>query len=64
VDRSGHFAIANVAPGDYLVFAWEALEPFAYFDPVVLKRYEASGTKVQLNESGREHVEVKRIPVQ
>jgi hypothetical protein len=64
VDRSGHFAIANVAPGDYLVFAWEALEPFAYFDPVVLKRYEASGTKVHLNESGREHVEVTRIPVQ
>lgn len=29
----------NVARGDYKLFAWEDIEPGAYNDPDVLRRY-------------------------
>ena len=63
VDRPGHFSISNVAPGDYKLFAWEALEPFAYFDPNVLKKDEAKGFAVHLAESASEHVDLRLIPL-
>jgi hypothetical protein len=63
VDRPGHFTISNVAPGDYKLFAWEALEPFAYFDPNILKRDDTKGIAVHLAESTHEHVELRLIPL-
>jgi hypothetical protein len=63
VDRAGHFIIENVAPGEYKLFAWEALEPFAYFDPALLTRYDEQASRIHLAESGREHADVKIIPV-
>src|SRR6185503_4555896 len=39
-DSAGHFMIGNVAPGDYTLMAWEALEPFAFFDPSMIQQAE------------------------
>src|SRR5262249_35551786 len=61
-DRNGHFVIRTIPPGDYKLFAWEDLEPFAYNDPDVLRKYEELGLVVKVAESSRQTVEVKLIP--
>jgi hypothetical protein len=60
-DQNGHFAIRNVPPDSYKVFAWEAIEQYAYFDPDAMQRFELQGTRVQLAESDKQTVEVKLI---
>ena len=61
-DQNGRFTIANIPPGEYKIFAWEAIEQFAYFDPELLKRFESQGKPVHVTESSRETVDVKMIP--
>jgi hypothetical protein len=61
-DQSGRFVLSGVTPGDYKLFAWEALENFGYFDPDVMRRSEALGKPVQVGESSKLAVEGKIIP--
>jgi hypothetical protein len=61
-DENGHFTIRGIAPGDYKVFAWEALEQFGYFDSDFLRQFEQRGKFVQIAESLKETLEVKVIP--
>jgi hypothetical protein len=61
-DSSGRFLMEGVAPGNYKVFAWEAMEQFAYYDPDFLKRYEQSGQPVKVSESSSQTVQVRLIP--
>src|SRR6185295_12510677 len=42
-DQNGRFMIRAVTPGDYKLFAWEALESFGYFDPDLLKKSDPLG---------------------
>jgi hypothetical protein len=60
-DETGHFTIRGIPPGDYKVFAWEALEEFAYYDPELIRSYEQKGTHVRITESSKESLEVKVI---
>ena len=39
-DQDGHFTMRGLPPGPYKIFAWEELDPFAYFDP---ERYLSYG---------------------
>jgi protocatechuate 3,4-dioxygenase beta subunit len=61
-DQDGRFTFRGVTPGDYRIFAWEDIEPFAYFDPAVVKQYEAAGRPVRVQESSSENAEVRLIP--
>jgi Carboxypeptidase regulatory-like domain len=61
-DQTGRFTIRGIPPGDYKVFAWEAIEQFAYFDPELLRRFEAQGKPVRVLESDKQTIEVKVIP--
>jgi protocatechuate 3,4-dioxygenase beta subunit len=61
-DQNGHFTMRAIAPAEYKIFAWEALEPYAYFDPELLRRFESQGRPVKILESSRENMEVKAIP--
>ena len=61
-DQEGRFTFRGITPGDYRIFAWEDIEPFAYFDPAVVKQYEAAGKLVHIQESSAESVEVRLIP--
>jgi hypothetical protein len=61
-DQNGHFTIRSIVPGDYTLFAWEDLEPFAYNDPDILRKYEERGTTVKIAESSKMNIEVKVIP--
>jgi 5-hydroxyisourate hydrolase-like protein (transthyretin family) len=61
-DSDGRFVFPSLAPGDYKVFSWEALEQGAYFDKDVLSRYETQGRSVRIQESSKETVDLKIIP--
>jgi hypothetical protein len=62
VDDNGRFVLTDLAPGDYKVFAWEALEPYTYFDPKIVEPFEQHGTPVHVAESTTANVEVEIIP--
>jgi 5-hydroxyisourate hydrolase-like protein (transthyretin family) len=59
---NGHFTIRGVAPGDYKLFAWESLESNGYFDPELLKRDDAKGQRIKIQDSDKLTVSVKLIP--
>jgi len=61
-DQDGRFTFRGITPGDYRIFAWEDIEPFAYYDPAVVKQYEALGKAVRVQESSSESAEVRLIP--
>ena len=62
-DQNGLFIIRGITPGEYKVFAWEALEPFAYFDADVLRRFEMQGKSVRIAESDRLTTDIRLIPL-
>jgi hypothetical protein len=61
-DQNGRFNVPEIAPGDYRVFAWESLEPYAYFDPDLLRRSESRSMRVQIAESSKQAIELQVIP--
>jgi 5-hydroxyisourate hydrolase-like protein (transthyretin family) len=61
-DQAGRFNMRDVAPGDYKLFAWEALDNFGYFDPELLRRSDALGKAVRVDESARLNVDIRVIP--
>jgi hypothetical protein len=61
-DSNGHFIIRGIEPGEYRVFAWEAIEEYAYFDPDILRAFEQQGKPVSVSESSKQTVDVKVIP--
>ena len=61
-DQNGRFAIRNLAPGDYHLYAWEAIDPYSWFDPEVTKRYEQVALPVHLTESVRQTLALQLIP--
>jgi hypothetical protein len=60
-DRSGHFTMTGIAPGEYKLFAWEDGE-VAYDDPDFLKPFENRGESVSIREGSRETKKLKVIP--
>ena len=61
-DMLGRFALRNIVPGDYTVFAWEQVDRGAYFDPEFLARYEDRGKAVHIEEGGQISVKLEEIP--
>jgi hypothetical protein len=61
-DQSGKFTFRGVTPGSYKIFAWESLEPNAFYDPQILRQYEDQGKQVRVLEGGKTTAEVKMIP--
>jgi len=63
-DANGLFSLRSIAPGDYHLFAWEALDPYAFFDPEVMKQFESKGKPIHIAESAKENVDVPVIPAE
>lgn len=61
-DQSGRFTMRDVAPGDYKLFAWDALDNFAYFEPDFITKYETLGKAVHVDESAKLHEDTRVIP--
>jgi hypothetical protein len=47
----GTFTIKGVRPGSYMLFAFQEIEPFAWFDPDLLQTVESMGEPVVVNKS-------------
>lgn len=60
-DEIGHFIFVGIIPGEYKVFSWDGLEPFAWFDPEVLAQSETKGVPVRVTDSSSEMIDVKLI---
>jgi len=61
-DQSGHFTLRAVPPGNYKLFAWEAIEQFGYYDVDLMRSFESKGKAVRVSDSLTQMVEVKIIP--
>jgi len=61
-DQNGRFVFSGITPGDYKIFSWEALEQFAYYDPDLMRTYEAKGKLINVSESSNQTVQVNVIP--
>jgi len=48
-DRTGHFTIGGIVPGDYKAFAWESVPPGAYYNAGFLAKHEDDGRPVNLS---------------
>jgi hypothetical protein len=59
---NGRFTFTSVPPGDYKLFGWEMLEPYAYFDPELLRQVEARGVPVRVGEASSHTLRVTLIP--
>jgi hypothetical protein len=57
-DQNGRYKFENVAPGDYKVFAWDDIEPGAWFDPDFFRDIESHGEAVKLDAKGHETAKV------
>ena len=61
-DASGRFVIRGVPPGDYKLFAWESISPFAYQNSAFMARHEERGRVVHVGQGGTSSAEVTIIP--
>jgi Carboxypeptidase regulatory-like domain len=61
-DLLGRFAMRNIVPGDYMLFAWEQIDRGAYFDPEFLGRFEERGKALHVEEGGHTSVKLEEIP--
>ena len=55
-DAAGRFSMPTVVPGDYKIVAWNAMEPFAFFDPEFIKLAEQNGKPVRVTESSKQTI--------
>jgi hypothetical protein len=62
-DQRGRFTIPDIAPGDYKLYAWEAIEPYGWFDLELADRYAAEAVSLSLGESDRRQVNAALIPL-
>lgn len=61
-DQYGRFALQSIPPGDYRLFAWEDLEPYAYYDADFVRPYMTAGTLIRVSENSRQSVQIVSIP--
>ena len=62
-DLNGSFTISGIAPGEYRLFSWDAIEPFSYFDPDFIKVYESQAQLIHLDEGSAPTVDFKIMPL-
>jgi len=59
--EDGAFAINNVYPGSYKLFAWEEAEQGAWFDPDFLAKHESKGVAVTVAEGDNKAIALPGI---
>ena len=62
-DGSGRVRLEGIAPGDYMLFAWEDVEIGAWNDPEFVRNYENRGKPVQLHEGSQDSSQITVISI-
>jgi hypothetical protein len=62
-DAVGNYNFEQLPPGDYKVFAWEDIEPNAWFSPTFAQRMQDQGKPIQVMEGNRLQIDVAAIPL-
>ena len=61
-DQYGRFSFKDIAPGDYLAYAWDQIEFSGMaLDPDFVKPYEDKAGKLRIGENGHESLDLKLI---
>src|SRR5262249_31536733 len=60
-DSTGNYALKNLDPGQYKVYAWPDVESGAYMDPDFLRPVENRGESLTIREGSTETLNVKLI---
>jgi len=60
-DRFGRFSLLGLPPGDYKLFAWEAVQGTNYNDPDFFGPFERRGTPVHITEGQQQTVQLEVI---
>ncbi len=58
-DQNGRYSVMNLAPGEYLVFAWADIEPGAWQDPDFLNLFEEQAKKIKLAPKDIQNIDLK-----
>jgi hypothetical protein len=58
-DQYGRFAIRGVAPGSYSAFAFKGIAGTDLEDPDFIKPFEAQGKSVEIDENGKQTLQLK-----
>jgi hypothetical protein len=61
-DQNGNFEIADLAPGDYRIAAWEDIPTALANDASFLGRFPDAAAAVSLEQGGRASADLKLIP--
>lgn len=63
---SGHFKLQNVAPGDYMIFAWDQPNEVAYADPDWMRRNAGGGLAVTVTAGQSQQIKLTEqlVPIQ
>jgi hypothetical protein len=51
-NKDGKVTFSNVPPGDYKLFAWEEIQSGAWYDPVLMEKFEDKGRLIHLEKAG------------
>jgi hypothetical protein len=62
---NGHFKLANIAPGDYVVYAWDNPNQVQYAEPDWMRRYGSGGVSVTISAGQNAQVKLTQqsVPV-
>lgn len=60
-DQRGNFVFKGIRPGEYRLYAWEDVEPGAWFETEFLKASEDSSVKVKVTEGAKLSLQVPLI---
>jgi len=52
-DQNGQFTVRGLRPGDYQVYAWRDIDPYAFLDPEFMRPYENRGQALKAEPNGR-----------
>jgi hypothetical protein len=58
----GRFRITGVPPGDFRLFAWEAIKLYSWQDPDIMRRDASKSIAVHLDDGGTASVNLTSIP--